>query len=417
MMKRTVLFQIVTRTVIGAAALSVAACSLDKQEMPALSGPSTFGVSVTMAASPDRLPRDGSSQSVVTLTVRDAQGKGMAGQHVTLALPSNAPTGAALSQSEVTTGANGQATFAVTAPVAGSLGNITVGATPVGTDAANRTAQYISILAIPSNAGAPVFSAPPFTLSPTSPEVGQVVTFDASSTTDEGFPCTTCTFAWDFGGDGTGTGRIVTHTFTIGGTYLVTVTATDAAGSTSFAQRAVTITTLTIPTSVSVTSSPATPIAGQAATFTATATPTANHRIVSYQFVWGDGSSDTTASPIIQHTYTSGGSFLLTLTVKDDQGQTTTINKVLSVSSGLVASFTFTKVVNDVTFDASASSSSVASTIVDYAWDFDSDGSYDATGASAVVTHTFVPGTYRVTLKVTDDRGTSQTSSQTVTVP
>ena len=130
-----------------------------------------------------------------------------------------------------------------------------------------------------------------------------------------------------------------TPTFTIGGTYLVTVIATDAAGSTSFAQRAVTITTLTIPTSVSVTSSPATPIAGQATTFTATATPTANHRIVSYQFVWGDGSSDTTASPIIQHTYSSGGSFLLTLTVKDDQGQTTTINKVLSVSSGLVAFF------------------------------------------------------------------------------
>ena len=32
------------------AASSLAACSLDKQEMPALSGPSEFGLAVTMTA-------------------------------------------------------------------------------------------------------------------------------------------------------------------------------------------------------------------------------------------------------------------------------------------------------------------------------------------------------------------------------
>ena len=59
--------------VVAVAALLTSACSLDKQQEPALIGPSNLGLSVTMTASPDRLPRDGTSQSVVTLTVRDAQ--------------------------------------------------------------------------------------------------------------------------------------------------------------------------------------------------------------------------------------------------------------------------------------------------------------------------------------------------------
>jgi len=70
-----------------------------------------------------------------------------------------------------------------------------------------------------------------------------------------------------------------------------------------------------------------------------------------------------------------------------------------------------------VTFTATASSS-VASTITDYAWDFDSDGTYDTNGSSSSVSHDYgASGTYRATLKVTDNRGTTQTFSANVTVP
>jgi Ca2+-binding RTX toxin-like protein len=55
------------------------------------------------------------------------------------------------------------------------------------------------------------------------------VAFDASgSTDDEGI----VSYAWDFGGDGTGSGEAPSHTFSSGGTYDVTLTVTDAEGLT-----------------------------------------------------------------------------------------------------------------------------------------------------------------------------------------
>jgi PKD repeat protein len=71
-----------------------------------------------------------------------------------------------------------------------------------------------------------------------------------------------------------------------------------------------------------------------------------------------------------------------------------------------------------VTFDASASSSQVASTITDYAWDFTNDGSYDANGSSPTTTHDYgASGTYSVKLRITDNRGAQQTVTQNVVVP
>jgi PKD repeat protein len=391
------------------------ACSLDKQEMPALSGPSGLALSVALTASPDQLPRDGASQSIVTVTARDAQGHPIAGQRIALALSTNAPTGASLSQSEVITGASGQASFAVTAPVSGSLGNIVIGATPVGTNSDNATTFELSIAALPTNAVAPSAA---FTVTPAAPEVGQLVTFDALTSRDEGVSCPNCTFLWNFGGDGTGTGMIVTHTFGVGGNYLVTLTVIDPAQSSGTTQRTVTVTAPGIPTNVTVTSSPSPPIAAQPATFTATATPAANHRITSYEFIWGDGSTTSSAVPVLQHTYSQAASYPLTLTVRDDLGQSTTINQVVIVSSGLTAAFTTSISGTTVTFDGSTSSSQVASTITDYAWDFTSDGTYDTNGSSPTTSNDYgASGTYRVTLKITDSRGVTKTVSQNVVVP
>ena len=408
-------YRVVAGAAVVAAATTLGACSLDKQEMPALSGPSGLALSLSMAATPDQIPRDGSSQSIVTITARDPQGTPIVGLHVSLALGSNAPQGASVSQSEVVTGSTGQATFAVTAPVLGSTGNILITATPVGTNAGNAAGRVIQIIATPQNGTVPTAA---FTFSPTSPDVGQVVTFNATTTQDEGVSCTSCTFTWSFGGEGTASGIIATHVFSSGGSYIVTVTATDSGGSSNTAQQTVTVSAPAIPTGVAVTSSPSTPIAKQAATFTASATPATNHRIVSYQFVWGDGDSSTQASAIIQHTYAQAGSYLLTLTVRDDLGQSTTTNIVITVSSGLTATFSTSKSGTTVTFNASGSSSSVASTITDYAWDFDNDGTYDTNGSSATVSHDFgANGTYPVTLRITDSRGVQATFTQSVTLP
>jgi PKD repeat protein len=325
--------------------------------------------------------------------------------------------GAVLSQTEVTTNSQGTATFSVGAPTSGSMGNsILVIASAVGTNADNTNTRIMSIAVNPSNATAP---NPAFTWNPPSPDMGQTVTFDASSTVDEGARCTSCSFIWDFGDSTTGTGQVVTHVFGAAGTYAVTLIATDSVGTSSTPLRQpVTVAGTTIPTSLSVTASPNPPIAKQAATFTATATAAANHHIVSYQFSWGDGDTTTTSSPVIQHTYSQSGPYLITLTVRDDLGQSSTGNTVITVSSGLTAVFTTSKSGTTVTFDASTSSSQAASTITDYAWDFESDGTYDSNASSPITAHDYGSnGTYRATLRITDSRGVTATVSQSITIP
>ncbi|MFB6193719.1 MAG: PKD domain-containing protein [Halobaculum sp.] len=67
-----------------------------------------------------------------------------------------------------------------------------------------------------------------------------------------------------------------------------------------------------------------------------------------------------------------------------------------------------------ITFDATGSEDPDGS-IESYAWDFDGDGQTDATGRT--VDHAFTePGTYEVTLNVTDDNGATATERQTITV-
>jgi PKD repeat protein len=404
---------------MAVAAALASACGIDKQTQPSLMGPADTGLSIALTAAPDQLPRDGSSQSVVTVIARDPSNRPIIGQRLILSVGAGSPGGTALSQSEVTTNSQGSATFTVSAPSSGSTGNqIVIVATPVGTNADNTNPRIVSITVNPSNGTAPTAA---FTFSPATPEIGQVVTFDASTTTDEGVACASCTFTWDFGSDGVATGRVVTHVFGAAGPYTVRLTARDSAGTVSTTvQQTVTVSAATIPTGLTVTSSPNPPVAKQPATFTASATAATNHRIVTYQFSWGDGDNTTSNSPVVQHTYSQGGNFLLTLTVRDDLGQSSSRSQVIAVSSGLTASFTFAPATptsgQTVTFNASASASTTASTITDYAWDFDGDGSYDTNSSSPIATQSFSTGTYRVTLRITDNQGATQTTSQIITV-
>ena len=401
----------------AAAAAMLTACSIDKTPTPALTGPSEFGLSVTLTAAPDQLPRDGASQSVVTVSVRDANGKPVSGQRVNLSLPVNAPAGATLSQSAVTTDASGNATVAVTAPASGSLGDVVISAVPVGANFDNALARTLSIGIVPSNTGAPVVSA--FTVSPTNPEVGVAATLTAGTTTDEGVSCTnTCTFSWSFGDGSTATGPIVSHTFGQVGDYQVTLTVTDRGGAASAVTQTVTVAGIAPPTT-SFTVSPASPLTDQEATFTATATAQTGHRIATYGWEWGDGSSNQTASPIIRHTYTRPGQYLVVLTATDDRGLTTRSQSTVTVTSGLTASFTVTpstpKVNVQAAFDASASTSVNGSAITTYTWDF-GDG-HTTNSSSPTATNTYTSqGNFVVTLTVSDALGRTGTTTRTVTV-
>jgi hypothetical protein len=55
-------------------------CGLDETKVPPLFGPSELGLSLQMGASPDVINADGVSQSVVSITARDNNGKPVANQ-------------------------------------------------------------------------------------------------------------------------------------------------------------------------------------------------------------------------------------------------------------------------------------------------------------------------------------------------
>src|SRR6266508_1592127 len=105
-----------------AAVLAMSAgCTTKSQDTPPLSGPSEFGTSITLTANPDAINQDGGSQSLITITARDSNGK-----------PPNRPLSlrtdifvngvhtdfGSLSARSVSTDANGVARLVYTAPAA-----------------------------------------------------------------------------------------------------------------------------------------------------------------------------------------------------------------------------------------------------------------------------------------------------------
>src|SRR5688572_30606728 len=291
-----------------AAALTSVACGIESQDAPSLIGPSGFGQSVTMNAVPDRLPRDGSSQSVITISVRNDSGQPVSGQRVTLGASHGS-----LSQSDVVTGNNGTATFTLTSPPPGSTGNmIEVYATAVTGIFDNAITRSLSIaITGPGNSTAPT---PQFVMTPENPGERETVTFDATTTTDEGGPCgNACTYSWNFGDGTTRTGAIVTHTFNAAGVYMVTLTVTDSGGASASRQRLVTVSRVASPTIASIAASPNPPLAGQLATFSATVTPAPNRTITNYEWNFGDGTSQTTSGPTVTKRYATQGVYVVTL--------------------------------------------------------------------------------------------------------
>ena len=136
--------------------------------------------------------------------------------------------------------------------------------------------------------------------------------------------------------------------------------------------------------------------------------------IASRAWNFGDGVSSTTTHP--SHMYSAAGTYNVTLTVTDNAGASHSTSKAVTVTapSGNVpptASFNVATSRLVATFtDASGDSDG---TIVSRQWTF-GDG---ATSTATHPVHAYArQGTYRVTLRVTDNGGATATSSRSVTV-
>jgi len=138
--------------------------------------------------------------------------------------------------------------------------------------------------------------------------------------------------------------------------------------------------------------------------------------VVSYSWAFGDGNSSTSENP--SHTYSSEGTYSVTLTVTDDAGDSDSVTKSVQVTAPVeepnnppTADFTFSA--TDLSVDFASTSSDIDGNIASYSWNF-GDGS---SSVSANPSHTYgSEGTYSVSLTVTDNDGDSDTVTKSVQV-
>jgi PKD repeat protein len=238
--------KMLTRTVVVlAVAAASAACTVESPNVPPLTGPSTFALALDVRATPDILVEDGMAQSVIRISARDHNNQPVANLplRVDTVVGSQIVDFGGLSARNVVTNANGDATVIFTAPRgaipgfdAGNIVEIT--ATPVGNNFGSTRPTSVSIRLVPQTvaqiAGAP---SPSFTFTPSNPKVLQLVTYNASASTDEDGTITR--YRWTFSDGHTEEGVVVSHDFVTAGTHLVTLTVTDNQGNNASVTRAV----------------------------------------------------------------------------------------------------------------------------------------------------------------------------------
>jgi PKD repeat protein len=260
----------------------------------------------------------------------------------------------------------------------------------------------------------PMLSAS-ITHTPSSPQVGQTVSFIGSASGGT----SPYSYAWNFGDGSTGTSSSVTHAYSSAGTFTVVLTVKDSGSpqQTASSQQSVTVSSPPPVLTARFTYSPNSPQVGQTVSFTGSASGGAGP----YSYSWSFGDKSTGTGSSVTHAYASTGSFTVVLTVKDSSSprQTTTSQQSIIVSGvppPLTASFTYSpsspQAGQQVTFAASASGGTTPFT---FSWSF-GDGS---TGTGSSVTHTYSSaGSYTATLAVKDTSSPQQTvtSQQTVSV-
>ncbi len=150
--------------------------------------------------------------------------------------------------------------------------------------------------------------------------------------------------------------------------------------------------------------------------FDGSASSDSDGTIVAYDWDFGDGSTGTGVKPT--HTYVSGGTFTVFLTVTDDAGATGKASATATIGLGNLPPIAnvngpYTGTTGTaITFDGSASKDPDG-TISAYSWDF-GDGT---TGTGAKPSHTYTSANiYNVILTVMDDAGATNSASTTATI-
>lgn len=430
----------ITRAFAAVAALvAMSACTVHQaSEGPDAFGPSDLALSFTMTATPDSISWDGASQSSVVVTAIDANGQPKSGVVVRLELccdsggnVTDVGTGR-LSARTVVTGSDGRATVIYTAPSTGQFGapassaQVSIIATPSGSNSQTIVQRQVDIRLVAPGVILPPAETPTAAFSVSAPTtVATSITFDGSSSCPGALVNLACvstgtiaSYAWAFGDGTTGSGRVAGHSYSITGTYAVTLTVTNDRGLAASTTQNVTIAAVAAPSGYW-TFSPPPVYVNQQTFFNADGVRAApGHTLTQFTWNFGDGTAVATGFQA-SHTFTTAATYTVTLSVADDAGQKFVISKNISVGSGSPnAVLTVTKTGgNDIRADGGSSTATGSATISTYTFDFGSCSGTGQSGSQSFATKTCAVGTHNVRLTVTDSLGRSSSTTQSVTVP
>jgi PKD repeat protein len=231
---------------------------------------------------------------------------------------------------------------------------------------------------------------------------GFTCAFDGSASSDSDGTITG--YGWQFGDGTIAAGASVTHTFSGGHDVRLIVMDDRGALGTS-------VQNVNQPPVVSFTSA----CNGLTCSFDGSASFDPDGTIAGFMWRFGD-LKDGSAPAINTHTYTAAGTYIVGLTATDSDSGTTTYSQSVTVvgNVNVVPVASFTSACNGLTCSFNGSGSSdVDGTITSYEWDLGDQ----TIGSDVVVTHAYaVPGTYTVTLMVTDNTGGTSTQTRSILV-
>ncbi len=273
--------------------------------------------------------------------------------------------------------------------------------------------EYTTTISVESLALSAIFKA-----DPQSGEAPLEVSFDAGGSADP--DGTIAKYEWDFTGDGQykdGTGKTIKHTFTKIGKYTASLRITSSTGKSNTSDKEIEVVESITPVAViKVVDEPKTFALGQSYVFNGDDSNSPNGKIAKYEWSFSDTPTKPESTKTVSHIFKTPGTHQVTLKVTDEKGKTGDVQKVITIDApkgvpkakiktdpildpksteGLIGKAPFT-----VAFDAKDSTDS-DNNIVDYQWDFDGDGKFEAFGATT--SHIFTnDGSYNVTLNVID---------------
>ncbi|MEA3478141.1 MAG: PKD domain-containing protein [Bacteroidota bacterium] len=245
------------------------------------------------------------------------------------------------------------------------------------------------------------------------PNVGELVEFDASASYDPDGEIVS--YKWDFGDGDDAEGMVARHSYSKRKTYTVKLTVIDDVGAESSTEKIIVIYIIHPPIGA-FRYAPGKPMVLESVEFNASASYDPDGEIVSYKWDFGDG--EDAEGMVARHSYSKRNTYTVKLTVTDDEGAKNSTCLILYIppTEPPVCSFNFTPnsptVIESVEFDACASYDPDGG-IEAYVWDF-GDGK---TAEGKVVYHSYsAKNTYTVNLTVTDNEETKSSTCTSIYV-